>query len=301
MEILRLPRDTFFVIVCLLLLFNSIIIFTIFLLKTLEGEKMNLFQVDAFTNRPFCGNPAGVCLLDTPREAEWMQNIAAEMNLPETAFLSHQGDGYLLRWFTPKAEVDLCGHATLASAHILWETGKLDSRVPARFHTKSGLLIAVKDGEWIEMDFPADPEQPAARPAKLEEALGTPVKNVAKGKFDLLVEVEHADTVRTLTPDLRLLSTLETDRGIIVTASSPYEEADFISRAFYPKFGIDEDPVTGSAHCLLGPYWERRLGKSELLGYQASKRGGTVRIKVENERIKLSGQAVTIFHGELQF
>jgi PhzF family phenazine biosynthesis protein len=264
-----------------------------------------LYQVDAFTSQPFSGNPAAVCLLDDLRDDRWMQDVAAEMNLSETAFLLPKPDGYDLRWFTPKVEVDFCGHATLASAHVLWETGRLPPELPARFSTRSGLLTAVRRGEWIELDSPADPPEPTAPPAGLIEALGVEPRYVGRGRFDYLVEVDTEELLRGMKPDFARLATVET-RGVIVTcgASPPGCEScppgnDFLSRFFAPAAGIDEDPVTGSAHCCLGPYWGARLGKTELQGYQASRRGGWVRVRLEGERVALLGQAVTVLHGEL--
>ncbi len=257
-----------------------------------------VFHVDAFTDKAFSGNPAAVCFLNEPRDANWMQNVAREMNLSETAFLQAQEDGYGLRWFTPSVEVDLCGHATLASAHILWETHLLQPERQARFHTRSGLLTADRKGEWIELDFPATPDKPTIAPSGLPEALGVSPKYVGKSRFDYLVEVDNEHTVRSLEPDFNLLRKVEA-RGIIVTGQSTSGGYDFVSRFFAPTVGIDEDPVTGSAHCCLGPFWSRRLGKNELTAYQASKRGGSLRIRVIGERILLSGNAITILAGEL--
>ena len=256
-----------------------------------------IFQVDAFTDKPFAGNPAAVCLLSQPRSAGWMQNVAQEMNLSETAFLHQQEHGFDLRWFTPAVEVDLCGHATLASAHVLWESGQLSAGEAARFHTRSGLLTAERKGERIELNFPATPESPSDVPPGLSEALGVRFKYVGKSKYDYLVEVDAEAVVRNLKPDLALLRTLSI-RGIMVTSVAA-SEYDFVSRFFAPGAGVDEDPVTGSAHCCLGPYWSRQLGKKELLAYQASARGGVVRVRVAGERVYLGGQAVTVLRGEL--
>ena len=256
-----------------------------------------IYQVDAFTDTRFSGNPAGVCILPIPADEAWMQNVAMEMNLAETAFLYEQEDGFNLRWFTPAAEVELCGHATLASAHVLWEAGYLEIDQPARFHTLSGLLSAERAGDWIKLDFPATPEQPATPPDELIKALGVTPKYVGLNQFDYLVEVSLEETVRGLKPDLALLKTV-TSRGVIVTSLARSPGYDFTSRFFAPAIGIDEDPVTGSAHCCLGPYWGKRLGKRELVGYQASPRGGTVQVRVEGERVILGGQAVTVLRGE---
>lgn len=258
-----------------------------------------LAQIDAFTDKPFAGNPAAVCVLTEPREAEWMQLVAREMNLSETAFLSARGDGFDLRWFTPATEVDLCGHATLASAHFLWEEGRLAADEPARFHTRSGVLTAEKKGCWIEMDFPATPIQPDAAPDGLERALGSKAVHVGRSRFDYLLELEDESKVRTLDPDFRALRGVKA-RGIIVTSRASGKDYDFVSRFFAPASGVDEDPVTGSAHCALAPYWKQRLGRDNLTGYQASRRGGMVRTLCVGDRVKLSGQAVTVSRGELQ-
>ncbi|HZS78716.1 MAG TPA: PhzF family phenazine biosynthesis protein [Ktedonobacteraceae bacterium] len=257
-----------------------------------------IYQVDSFTNRPFAGNPAGVCILAQPREDAWMQNVACEMNLSETAFLLQQEDGYNLRWFTPAVEVDLCGHATLASAHILWETGTLPPDQQARFYTRSGLLTADRRGEWIEMDFPAKPEEPADAPDEVLEALSVPAKYIGRSQFDLLVELDSEDVVRAVKPNFGLLERVPV-RGVIVTSRSDSGEYDFVSRFFAPAVGVNEDPVTGSAHCCLSPFWSKRLGRNELVGYQASARGGVVRVRLEGDRVRIGGQAVTVLKGEL--
>jgi PhzF family phenazine biosynthesis protein len=257
-----------------------------------------IYQVDAFTDEAFAGNPAAVCILPYPADEGWMQNVASQMNLSETAFLVKQGAGFNLRWFTPAVEVDLCGHATLASAHILWETGHLESDQQARFYTRSGLLTAKLEGDWIEMDFPATPEKPVTPPDELATALGITPKYVGENQFDYLVEVGIEETVRAMEPNFNLLAKISA-RGVIVTSQSRSSEYDFVSRFFAPGAGINEDPVTGSAHCCLGPFWGKRFGKSELVGYQASTRGGIVRVQVSGERVYLGGQAVTILRGEL--
>jgi len=255
-------------------------------------------QVDAFTNTPFAGNPAAVCLLPVPRDETWMQQIAQEMNLAETAFLVRREDGFSLRWFTPLAEVALCGHATLAGAHVLWEEGQLDPAAQARFHTASGLLTAKRAGDWIELDFPATAAEPIDSPPGLAEALGATPCFVGKSSFDYLVEVPSEADLRALVPDVTALRA-QPVRGVIVTSRTGATEFDFVSRFFAPAVGIDEDPVTGSAHCTLGPYWQARLGKDELLAYQASRRGGVVRVSVRGDRVGLGGQAVTVLRGEL--
>jgi PhzF family phenazine biosynthesis protein len=259
-----------------------------------------IVQVDAFTAQPFAGNPAAVCVLPAPRAEEWMRNVALEMNLSETAFLhpvvSQEGDGYNLRWLTPAVEVDLCGHATLAAAHVLWEDGHLAPDATARFHTRSGLLTCEKQGDWIEMNFPANLAAPAEAPAQLAQALGAELKYIGKNRFDYLVEVADEATLRALNPNHHLLRQLPV-RGIIVTARGA--DYDFVSRFFAPGSGVDEDPVTGSAHTALAPFWAARLGKREMIGYQASARGGVVRVRIDGDRVFLSGQAVTVLRGDL--
>ncbi len=254
-------------------------------------------QIDSFTERPFAGNPAAVCLLEQPREESWMQLVAREMNLSETAFLVPRDDGFGLRWFTPAMEVDLCGHATLASAHFLWEEGHLAADQPARFHTRSGLLTAEKRGNWIEMDFPATPAEPGSFAGALESALGVKATFVGRTRFDYLVEVASEEDVRALKPDFGALGRMNS-RGVIVTSRAFGSGYDFVSRFFAPASGIDEDPVTGSAHCCLGPFWKERLGRDDLIGFQASARGGFVRTRCEGDRVRISGQAVTVFRGE---
>jgi predicted PhzF superfamily epimerase YddE/YHI9 len=259
---------------------------------------MRFFQVDAFTPTPFAGNPAAVLVLPAAAAADWMQQVAREMNLSETAFLVPRGADFDLRWFTPGAEVDLCGHATLASAHVLWTEGFLPPPAPARFHTRSGLLTATRAGDWIELDFPATPAAPAAPPPGLLEALGAGSSWVGLGRFDYLVLLRDEAEVRGLAPDHRALRRLGV-RGVIVTAAATTPGYDFVSRFFAAGVDIDEDPVTGSAHCTLGPFWRERLGRDELVGYQASARGGVVKVRVAGERVKLGGQAVTVARGDL--
>lgn len=262
-----------------------------------------IYQVDAFTDRPFAGNPAAVCPLPLPAfpAAGWMQSLAAEINLAETAFLVRRGGGpeYDLRWFTPAVEVALCGHATLASAHVLWETGAVVAAEPIGFHTLSGRLGAARRGAWIELDFPAEPASALAEPPeRLPDLLGAPPVWVGANRFDLVVELADEAAVRALAPDFRGLGALPF-RGILVTARAATPGYDMVSRFFAPASGIDEDPVTGSAHCCLGPFWSGRLGKNPLVGYQASARGGVVRVEVAGDRVRLGGQAVTVFRAEL--
>lgn len=257
-----------------------------------------IVQVDAFTSTPYRGNPAAVCILDGAASERWMQDIAREMNLSETAFLYPIEEGYALRWFTPAVEVDLCGHATLASAHVLWEEGHLMPGTDAVFETNSGRLTARLSGDWIELDFPATPAVEVASPPGLEAALGIEALWTGRSEFDFLVEVDSEETVRELRPDLTLLGELHC-RGVMVTSRALSEEFDFVSRFFAPAVGIDEDPVTGSAHCALGPYWAQQLGKTELNAAQVSARGGVLRVRIEGERVILGGQAVTVLRGEL--
>jgi PhzF family phenazine biosynthesis protein len=259
------------------------------------------WQVDAFTDRPFGGNSAAVCWLEQPVPEAWMQSVAMEMNLAETAFVRRLEEGYELRWFTPEVEVDLCGHATLATAHALWSAGIAERGEPLRFHTRSGLLTARQEGEedWIELDFPAVPAASAAPPEGLLEALevAAPVF-VGKSRYDLLVQLRSAEEVRVLKPDFRKLRKVPT-RGVMVTARSDDPRYDFTSRFFAPAVGIDEDPVCGSMHCCLAPFWAQQLGKQEFLAYQASARGGVLRVRVCGDRIQLSGQAVLVWQGEI--
>jgi len=266
--------------------------------STNNNVALAIYQVDAFADKPFEGNPAAVCVLSAPRDEPWMQNVAREMNLSETAFLHCEGDGWRLRWFTPKVEVALCGHATLAGAHILWETARLPPAETARFHTKSGLLTAKRNGSGIEMNFPAKIAEPAEMPAGLPDALGVKPLFVARSAFDYLVELDSATTLRAMKPDFARLGELPV-RGVIVTSRSDRPEFDFVSRFFAPASGVNEDPVTGSAHCTLGPFWQARLNKSEFTAYQASVRGGVVKVRVAGDRVVLGGQAVTVLRGEL--
>ncbi len=258
-----------------------------------------VIQVDAFTSTPFAGNPAAVCVLPAPQDDSWMQNVAQEMNLSETAFLVKQDDGFNLRWFTPAVEVPLCGHATLASAHVLWSEGHLSPDEAARFHTKSGLLIAKQQGDWIELDFPVNRSEAASAPPELSQALGVPIKSIVKNSLGYLVEVESEDLVRQMQPDFTKLKALSPE-VIVTSLAHPNTEFDFVSRFFAPGLGIDEDPVTGAAHCCLAPFWRDRIGKDEFLAYQASSRGGVVKVRYTgSDRVFLAGQAVTVLRGEL--
>jgi PhzF family phenazine biosynthesis protein len=258
-----------------------------------------IYQVDAFAETPFAGNPAGVCILGEPADEAWMQHVAREINVSETAFITRRDDGsFDLRWFTPAVEVELCGHGTLAAAHILWETGRLRLEECARFHTRSGVLAATRSAERIELDFPAAPPIAGKIPDDLVSALGVEaVVYVGRPRFDFLVEVAEERTVRSLAPSFGRLKKLGV-RGVIVTARSTSREFDFVSRFFAPGAGIDEDPVTGSAHCALTPYWAAKLGKEDLVGYQASSRGGIVTCRLVGDRVRIGGRAVTVLRGE---
>ncbi len=260
-----------------------------------------IFQVDAFAERPFTGNPAAVCPLDGPRDIGWMQSLAEEMNLSETAFFWPETGGYRLRWFTPAAEVDLCGHATLATAHVLSLLGGLADGETVVFFCRSGELRVEKIGDLYRMDFPRLDVEATAAPEGLLEALGldpSEVIGVFRSRFDVLVVTPRPEQVRDLRPDFRALQSTDA-RGIIVTSEASRPGVDFMSRFFGPAVGVDEDPVTGSAHCCLASYWSDRLGKTELRAFQASKRGGYVGIRVRGDRVDLEGSAMLVLRGEL--
>ncbi|MCX6570005.1 MAG: PhzF family phenazine biosynthesis protein [Candidatus Aminicenantes bacterium] len=259
-----------------------------------------IFQVDAFAEEPFKGNPAGVCLLAAPADAAWMQNVAAEMNVAETAFPLAEGDGFRLRWFTPKVEVKLCGHATLATAHILYEQGILAPDREARFQTLSGLLTARRDGGLIELDFPARP--PLPKPPEWADAvvgaLGIKPAYIGMSAEDVLFEAADEEAVRSIKPDFATLRSLPA-RGVIVTSRSSDKRFDFVSRFFAPAVGVDEDPVTGSSHTVLVPYWAKRLGRTSFTATQASARGGVLYLRLEGDRVRIAGSAVTVIRGEI--
>lgn len=257
-----------------------------------------LHQIDAFTGAPFCGNTASVCIMDMPADPVWMQKVAGEMNHSETAFLYPGSGGWNLRWFTPACEVDLCGHATLAAAFVLWTTGREKPGSAIAFETRSGTLTARKEGDWITLDFPAEPVTSAASFPGLDRALGISPVFAGRNRFDILAELPSAADLCTLEPDMAALATIPT-RGIIVTAVSDLPHFDFVSRFFAPSIGVPEDPVTGSAHCCLGPYWGEKLKKTELCGFQCSARGGTVRVTLHGDRVIIGGHAVHISSGHL--
>jgi predicted PhzF superfamily epimerase YddE/YHI9 len=256
-----------------------------------------LFHVDAFTEHPFAGNPAAVCLLPSWQSDRWLQAVAGEMNLSETAFLVRQSGHFDLRWFTPKVEVDLCGHATLASAHVLWQAGQATGD-GISFSTKSGALRSIRRGEFIELDFPLKAEMPVQPPPGLLESLGVSAMYVGKNQFDFLVEVESEDVLRRMAPDFKRLASVQA-RGIIVTCKAVDRQFDFVSRFFAPAAGVNEDPVTGSAHCCLADYWRKRLGQTEFTAFQASARGGVVKMRIVDDRVLLAGRAITVAKGEL--
>jgi len=261
--------------------------------------KTPIYQVDAFTSKPFCGNPAAVCILSEEPSDSWKQSIAAEMNLSETAFIRRGNKDFSIRWFTPTIEVPLCGHATLASAHILWQEKHVPQDEPITFQSKSGILTANLEGEWICLNFPAYPVEKVAVPSGLEDALGCKVRSVYQNSQRyFLVELNSEQTVRKLSPDFNLLGQGKYG-GVIVTAQSGSDSCDFVSRFFAPDFGIDEDPVTGSAHCCLCPFWTKRFGETELIGHQVSKRGGVVKVRLQGDRVAILGQAITTLKGEI--
>ena len=257
-----------------------------------------LLQVDAFAEAPFTGNPAAVCLLDRARPAEWMQALAAELNQPATVFVAGKAAGFAVRWFSPTAELTLCGHGTLAAAHALWDTARLSRAAGARFTTRSGVLAATWRDGWIAIDLPAEIARAASPPIGLLEALGAKARWVGRNRLDYVVELDDEAAGRALAPDFGALATFDT-RGVIVTARAASPGADFVSRFFAPRAGIPEDAVTGSAHCCLAPLWASRLGTSALTGRQLSARGGVVRASVEADRVVLSGQALTVLRGEV--
>lgn len=262
-------------------------------------KKYTIYQVDAFTVKPFKGNPAAVCILPDERDTEWMQAVAREMNLSETAFLLPKGNDYQLRWFTPTTEVNLCGHATIASAHILFENGLYDFEETINFHTASGVIAATMDNGTIELNMPLIKSQDVDVPAEAIEA--TDLKPIAAALSEtqqLILALSSEDEVRGFEPDMRKIAALPYI-DLMITTEADGEKYDFISRFFSPHTGIPEDPVTGMAHCVLGPFWQRRLGKSHFCAYQASKRGGKVWVKVADDRCYIGGKAVTVLKAEL--
>jgi PhzF family phenazine biosynthesis protein len=257
-----------------------------------------LHLVDTFTRAAFRGNTAGVCIPDGPADAAWMQQVAAELKYSETAFLFPEAEKWNLRWFTPTKEVELCGHATLAAAFVLWEIGNVLKGTPITFTTLSGPLVAEQEEDWISMDFPKEPAVSTMPVPGLGRALGVEPLYTGRNRFDILVELPLADDVCNLEPDMEALAAIRT-RGIIVTAASDLPHFDFVSRFFAPAAGVPEDPVTGSAHCCLAPYWGEKLNKTELVGFQCSPRGGSVRMTLAGDRVLLKGHAVHVLSGKL--
>lgn len=255
------------------------------------------YQADAFTDQPFKGNPAAICFLNEPLPDETLQAIAAENYLPETAFVLPLEKGYSLRWFSPEVEIPLCGHATLATAHVMWSEGMVSETEALHFHTLSGELIVTKASEWLHLNFPGFKEEIFEINTLLEESIGLKIKHLCKMNHYLVLEVDNPKDILVIQPKMEILKNLN---PVVVTAKadedSPY---DFISRFFGPSIGIPEDPVTGSAHCCLGPYWSSRLGKTKMLGYQASQRGGEVMVQILGDRVQLSGKAVTVIKGQM--
>ena len=260
--------------------------------------QLPIYIVDAFTAHPFHGNPAAVCPLEGPVSDAWMQRLAAEMNLSETAFIVRNGALFNLRWFTPTVEVDLCGHATLATAHLMWEIGLAGASEPIRFSTRSGILTCTRRAEKIELDFPAEPPQPIEMMPELNAALGATPISLGRNRFDLIAEFATEADVQNLRPDYRLLGGIPA-RGIIATAPSTDRQFDFVSRFFAPAVGVNEDPVCGSAHCCMAPFWSARLGKNELVGHQISARGGIIGTRLTGDRVVLIGTAITVIRGEV--
>ncbi|HUR24832.1 MAG TPA: PhzF family phenazine biosynthesis protein [Candidatus Thermoplasmatota archaeon] len=261
-----------------------------------------LFHVDAFTDKPFGGNPAAVVLMPPGKwpEESWMQSVGMEMNLSETAFVKPDGKGgFSLRWFTPTKEVDLCGHATLASAHVLWQEGVLGGDEEALFMTKSGKLVCKRDGDRIAMEFPDESAKPCEAPPGLFSALGLAPGPILRNRLDYLLVLPDEAAVRALKPLSKAPELQDPVRGFIVTAPSSDPAFDYVCRYFAPAYGIDEDPVTGSIQCALGPYWAQRLGKAELRGRQVSQRGGTFTVRPKGKRVHILGQAVTTVRGDL--
>lgn len=266
-------------------------------MKSLKDPLFPLYRVNAFAKTPFTGNPAAVVFMMGKQSDAWMQAFAKEMNLSETAFFGKKGDRFTLRWFTPETEVDLCGHATLATAHVIWETNLRMPDEEIRFETKSGVLRAQKDRDWIKLDFPAEKVEEISITPEMEHAVGEKIIWAGANRMDYLFEVASEKTLLKLHPDMQALKALE-KRGIIVTAKAvASKKYDFVSRFFGPAVGVDEDPVTGSAHCALAPYWSEKLGMTKMMGYQASARGGFVKVRNRGDRVELGGQAITIFQG----
>ena len=254
--------------------------------------------IDAFTHKAFRGNPAAVCIVENDPDPAWMQQVATEMRHSETAFVRRTKDGWDLRWFTPESEVDLCGHATLAAASVLWNTGREQAGSTIAFHTRSGRLTARQEKNAIALDFPKVPVEPADPPEGISAILGAPVIFSGRTRFDVFIELPTAADVCDLDPDVTALAAIPA-RGIIVTAAADMPEYDFVCRFFAPAVGVPEDPVTGSAFCSLGPFWGERLHKTTVAGFQCSSRGGSVRTIMQGDRVILIGDATPVLSGRL--
>jgi PhzF family phenazine biosynthesis protein len=256
-----------------------------------------LFQVDTFTEQPFAGNPAAVCILDAPAQTKWMQQVATELRMPATAFLAPQDPGWLLRWFTITDELEICGHGSLAAAHVLWETGALGAGATAEFATPAGPITAEKEGLSVFLSLPAGRVEEAEAPPQLTDSVGVQLESVWRTPLDYLLVVDGADAVAGLAPDIDALAQIET-RGVIVSAAGG-DGVDFTSRFFAPRLGIPEDSVTGSAHASLAPFWAERLGRTTLRARQASRRGGFLDLRVSGTTVQVGGPAVTVSRGAL--
>jgi len=263
------------------------------------NPQLTIYQVDAFTSEPFKGNPAGVCILDYEPSVTWMQNIAMEMNLSETAFVIPGKDCRIIRFYTPEAEIHLCGHATLSASHILYETGIVKSAEVIRFSSKAGELRVKKHNEWIVMNFPVYKLEKMAIPAEFERVTGTKPQELYRAGYGwTLALLNDESEVRDLRPVFSLMKNSEFG-DLIVTAPSSDPAYDFCVRCFAPALGIDEDPVTGSAHCALVPFWNGKTGRTDFVSHQVSKRSGVLKVSLKGERVEISGQAKTIFKADL--
>ena len=263
-------------------------------------KHIEIVQIDAFTSEPFKGNPAAVCLMDAPGNDDWMKNVAREMNLSETAFLYPIEGGYHLRWLTPNSEVDLCGHGTLATAHFLFEDEHEPTDKSIKFKTRVGWVSASKEGDYIALDFPVNIPEEIDAPQDIHEALGAEAIYVGRYPKAYLVELVNDSAVRELKPDLTALESLDQPK-ICVTAKDSTGKADFVARLFAPAIGIPEDPVNGNSHTALTPYWSAKLGKETLKSHFVSERGGEIKVKLDGNRVKISGQAVTVMRARLLF
>lgn len=265
-----------------------------------SAKALTIFQVDAFTNEPFKGNPAGVMLVDAETPTEWMQQMAAEMNLSETAFLIPQDKGFRIRYFTPAMEVPLCGHATLSAAHIAFELGLLPAHETLELTADGGQLSVRKEADWLVMDFPAYPIEPLAPHNEFEPTFGFRPTELYSSLYGWVLAVAASEhEIKTCTPNFEAMKSNGLGH-VMITAACETDAADFVVRCFAPSAGINEDPVTGSAHCALAPYWAQKLGKTEFDSLQVSKRSGRLKVKLNNNRVEIKGQALTIFEAKLK-